>query len=56
MDQQADGGRRAAEWINAQGIAVLNVAGPRESKRPGIYRLALHFLDELDRCHEIEPG
>ena len=28
-------------------MAVLNVAGPRESKRPGIYHLALTFLDQL---------
>lgn len=33
-------------WIAAHGIAVLNVAGPRESKCPGIYRRAVAFLRE----------
>jgi len=41
------GGRRAAEWIRAHSITVLNVAGPRESKRPGIYQMAVVFLDQL---------
>jgi len=31
-------------WIAEHGIAVLNVAGPRESKCPGIYRRASAFL------------
>ena len=31
-------------WIAEHRIAVLNVAGPRESKRPGIYRRAGAFL------------
>jgi|SRR6185312_939495 len=35
---------RVDEWLAAHPIAVLNVAGPRESKRPGIYRMALAFL------------
>lgn len=29
-------------------IKTLNVAGSRESKRPGIYRLTRVFLDEVD--------
>ena len=31
-------------WAGAQDIRVLNVAGPRESKRPGIYAEASEFL------------
>lgn len=31
-------------WLEDHRIAVLNVAGPRESKCPGIYRDALAFL------------
>ncbi len=31
-------------WIAERGIAVLNVAGPRESKRPGIHDRAAAFL------------
>lgn len=38
---------RARQWLGAQRVATLNVAGPRESKRPGIYRLALEFLEGL---------
>jgi hypothetical protein len=34
-------------WMRTNGIAVLNVAGPRESKDPGIHRLASEFLREL---------
>lgn len=32
------------EWISAHGIKVVNVAGPRESKCPGIYEQASEFL------------
>lgn len=35
------------KWIRSGGIGVLNVAGPRESKRPGIYALASAALDQL---------
>jgi hypothetical protein len=41
---------RAADvrhWVQAQGIRVLNVAGPRESSAPGIYHEALRFLRDL---------
>jgi hypothetical protein len=34
-------------WIGSQGIATLNVAGPRESGAPGIYRAARALLEEL---------
>ncbi len=33
-------------WVARYGIAVLTVAGPRESKRPGIQRRAAAFLRE----------
>ena len=36
-------------WIQNQGIRILNVAGPRESKCPGIYAQASAFL-ELMLC------
>ena len=35
-------------WIMANNIKVLNVAGPRESKAPGIYKIAKKFLEELE--------
>ncbi|WP_051593873.1 putative molybdenum carrier protein [Bordetella hinzii] len=39
---------RSIDWLQARGIATLNVAGPRESKRPGIYRLTREFLEAVD--------
>ena len=33
-----------AAWISNNKIRVLNVAGPRESKAPGIYKKAMAFL------------
>ena len=35
------------EWLNANGIAVLNVAGPRESNAPELSPVAEHFLLRL---------
>jgi hypothetical protein len=32
-------------WVEAEGIGVLNVAGPRESVRPGAHASARRFLD-----------
>lgn len=37
----------ARDWIAANGIEVLNVAGPRASKDPGIYELAADLLRDL---------
>ena len=39
-------------WIKEHGIRILNVAGPRESKHPGIHLQALGFLRPL--CHDEE--
>jgi len=33
-----------AEWISANRIIALNIAGPRESTAPGVYADALEFL------------
>jgi hypothetical protein len=33
-----------AGWLRAARVRVLNVAGPRESEAPGIYREAFDFL------------
>jgi hypothetical protein len=41
------GSRRVRAWLRDHAIRTLNVAGPRESKRPGIYRLASDLLDRL---------
>ena len=37
----------AARWLAEAGIGVLNVAGPRESQRPGIGEEARAFLERL---------
>jgi hypothetical protein len=34
-------------WITENGIETLNVAGPRESQRTGIYAAARAFLGTL---------
>jgi hypothetical protein len=36
-----------ASWVVVHRVRILNVAGPRESKRPGIYGQALWFLRRL---------
>lgn len=36
-----------AGWLSAAGVRVLNVAGPRESESPGIYRAAFIFLQAV---------
>lgn len=35
------------DWINDNDINVLNVAGPRESKQPGVYHKAYDLLNSL---------
>jgi Circularly permutated YpsA SLOG family len=35
------------DWLAEHRIAVLNVAGPRESQRPGVYAAACRLLDAL---------
>ena len=34
-------------WLSRHGVAVLNVAGPRESEAPGIYARARALLEKL---------
>jgi hypothetical protein len=36
-------------WLAAHPITVLNVAGPRESQRPGVYAAAVRCLETLLR-------
>ena len=40
-----------ASWISHVGMTVLNVAGPRESTCPGIYREVFDWLQEMLRDH-----
>jgi predicted Rossmann-fold nucleotide-binding protein len=44
---------RAVEWLKRHDIRILNVAGPRESKYPGIYKLAFRYLSDLFRIADI---
>jgi hypothetical protein len=39
-------------WLKLNGISRLNIAGPRESKRPGIYEASRKFLELLNENHE----
>ena len=32
------------EWLEKNGIRILNVAGPRENEAPGIHDRAMEFL------------
>lgn len=44
-----------ARWLEREQIEVLNVAGPRASKQPGIYEQARRLLRELfgnNQCHQ----
>jgi hypothetical protein len=47
LEEGSDDVRRTREWLGVNRITTLNVAGPRESKRPGIYQATLAFLDSL---------
>lgn len=35
------------QWIKDNNIQALNIAGPRESTRPGIYAMASVYLEQL---------
>lgn len=35
------------EWIDKNNIKVLNIAGPRESTSPGIYRKSVKFINGI---------
>ncbi len=38
---------KAVKFIIEQEVSVLNIAGPRESSRPGIYKQAKLFIDDV---------
>ena len=44
---RAGGVEETRDWLIAEGVRVLNVAGPRESTAPGIHAQALQFLGDL---------
>lgn len=45
---------RVRAWLEDKGIRVLNVAGPRESKEPGVQRAACSALVAILRTDEDE--
>ncbi len=45
----ASAGKQIGDWLRAHRIAVLNIAGPRESEQPGIYTRSLSLLKCLLR-------
>ncbi len=48
MDFESDfDARIVRDWLINHEIGILNIAGPRESNNPGIYKLAKTFLAEL---------
>ncbi len=47
VDPQAQDITAVLEWLSGNDIAVLNVAGPRESQQPGIYRESREFIEDL---------
>lgn len=45
-----------SEWLEQNNIRVLNVAGPRESKTPGVHKLACRYLDEFFLVAGCQPA
>ena len=45
---------RVIDWLKGNEIKHLNIAGPRESKRLGIYLAVSEFLDFLDHCYDTQ--
>ncbi len=42
-----------ATWLRLHTIKTLNVAGPRESKRPGIHHRTVEFLEAVDAAFQL---
>jgi len=47
VEMSAAEAERVAAWMELEGVEVLNVAGPRESKQPGITLLAAGLLRQI---------
>lgn len=47
---------KVVEWLKENRVHVLNVAGPRESSNPGVYREARDFLLQVFTLLEGEKG
>ena len=47
---------KVLSWLRQHGVKTLNVAGPRESKRPGIHRLTGELLQAVDAASRSSDG
>lgn len=58
LDSPTDGEvvRALRAWLDDSAVQVLNVAGPRESKRPGIYGATCNFLELLYESRDGREG
>ena len=45
IDPWAQDPQELASWLEDGGYEILNVAGPRESRAPGVYEAAVAFLE-----------
>lgn len=48
--------QQVLDWLRRESIATLNVAGPRESKRPGIYDLVNELLERTAKATYYQPA
>jgi hypothetical protein len=53
---QAPAPEAVRAWAEANGVRVLNVAGPRESETPGIHQATIRFLREVFESHHGRSG
>ncbi len=49
----ADAVASVLAWLREHGIKTLNIAGPRESKRPGIHRVTEELLQAVDAAWKL---
>ncbi len=47
INNMKDNLKEVVSWLQKQQPEILNIAGPRESNSPGIYKAAYEFLKEL---------
>jgi hypothetical protein len=47
---------RVIDWLQTEHIRTLNVAGPRESERPGIYERTYDLLSRVANQENDNPG
>lgn len=47
LDKKNTASAKLKEWVEAQNIHILNIAGPRESSNPGINKKSYELFQEL---------